>query len=76
MGSVWAGVVVFQRSMVDWRRGGVCLHWYLCILLYVKLSQCSGLPYIYGQLEEGWGLSALVYVHSSICETSWCSGLL
>ena len=24
--------------------GGVCLHWYLCILLYVKLSQCSGLP--------------------------------
>ena len=24
--------------------GGVCLHWYLCILLYVKHSQCSGLP--------------------------------
>ena len=49
--------------------GGVCLHWYLCILLYVKLIQCSGLPEIYGQLEEGWGLSALVSVHSSICET-------
>ena len=56
----------------------------------MKLNQCSGLPEIYGQLEEGvgsvctsvvvfhrcmvdwrrgWGLSALVYVHSSICET-------
>ena len=31
------GVVVFHRSMVDWRRG--------------------------------WGLSALVSVHSTICET-------
>ena len=76
--------------MVNWRRGGVCPHWYLCILLYVQLSQCSGLPEIFGQLEEGvgfvcngvvvfqrcmvdwrrgWGLSALVSVHSSICET-------
>ena len=23
----------------------------MCILLYVKLIQCSGIPYIYGQLE-------------------------
>ena len=37
----------------------------MCILLYVKLIQCSGITYIYGQLEEG----ALLYVHSSICET-------
>ena len=37
----------------------------MCILLYVKLMQCSGIPYIYGGLEEG----ALVYVHSAICET-------
>ena len=37
----------------------------MCILLYVKLIWCSGIPYIYGQLEEG----ALVYVHSAICET-------
>ena len=45
MGSAYTGVVVFHRSMVDWGRGdGVCLHWYLCIILYVKLMQCSGLP--------------------------------
>ena len=45
MGSAYTGVVVFHRSMVDWRRGDwVCLHWYLCIILYVKLMQCSGLP--------------------------------
>ena len=38
---------------------------YMCILPYVKLIQCSGIPYIYGQLEEG----ALVYVHSAICKS-------
>ena len=25
----------------------------MCIVLYVKLIQCSGIQYIYGQLEEG-----------------------
>ena len=25
----------------------------MCILLYVKLIWCSGVPEIYGQLEEG-----------------------
>ena len=45
MGSVCTGVVVFQRSMVNWRRGdGVYLHWYMCILLPVKCSWYSGLP--------------------------------
>ena len=37
----------------------------MCILLYVKPIRCSGITYINGQLKEG----ALVYVHSSICET-------
>ena len=38
----------------------------MCILLYVQLIWCSGIPYIYGQLEGG--TSALeVYVHSAIC---------
>ena len=32
--------------------GSVCPR-YLCIMLYVKLMWCSGLPWICGQLEEG-----------------------
>ena len=32
----------------------VC-HGYMCILLYVKLMQCSGVAQIYGRLEEGVG---------------------
>ena len=49
--------------------GQVCLLWYLCILLYVKLIQARGLPQMYGQLEEGWGMSAQVSVHTSIFKT-------
>ena len=41
------GVVVFHRSIVNWRRGP----WYMCILLCVKFIWCSGMPYIYGRLE-------------------------
>ena len=39
----------------------------MCILLYVKLTWCSGIPQMCGQLE-GVCLT-LVYVHSAICET-------
>ena len=35
------GVVVFHRSMVNWGWGYICLR-YMCILLYAKLIQCSG----------------------------------
>ena len=52
--------------MVNWR-GGTSDPKYMCILLYVKHIWCSGIPYIYGQLEAD--ISALVYVHSAICET-------
>ena len=61
--SMWNlfGVVVFQRSMLDWRRGmGSVCHGYMCILLYVKLIWCSGFPEIYAWLEEeAWGQSAM-----------------
>ena len=83
-------VVVFQRSLVNWRRGwglsalvewssrdvwliggggGVCLHWYLCILLYVKLIRVVVFHRSMVDWRRGWGLSALVSVHTSICET-------
>ena len=55
------GVVVFHTSMVDWR-GYICPK-YICILLYVKLIWCSGIPQIYGQLEEGdLGIFAFCYM--------------
>ena len=50
--------------MVNWR-GYICPK-YMCILVYVKLIWCSGIPEIYGQLEEG----VLVYVHFVIGKTS------
>ena len=39
---------------------------YLCIMLYLKLMSCSGLPCIYGWLEEGG---------QSVMKLIWCSGL-
>ena len=37
----------------------------MCIVLYVKLLWCSGIPYIYGQLEGGTsalGICAFCYM--------------
>ena len=37
----------------------------MCIVLYVKLIWCSGIPYIYGQLEGGTsvlGICAFCYM--------------
>ena len=37
----------------------------MCILLYVKLIWCSGVPYIYGQLQGGTsalGICAFCYM--------------
>ena len=48
-----------------WLKGGLICLGYMCILLFVKLIQCSGVAWIYGQLRGvhlPW-----VYVHSSIC---------
>ena len=57
------------------RGGGVYLHWYLCILLYVKVMQSRGLPQMYGQLEEG----VRSICHGYMCillfmKLIWCSG--
>ena len=45
--------------MIDWRKGYVCPR-YMCILLYVKLMWCSGVPYIYGKLEKGVKLNVIM----------------
>ena len=59
--------------MVDWRSGGVCLHWYLCILLYVKLSVV--VFEIYSQLEEGVGSVCTCVVVSHRSMVNWGVGL-
>ena len=71
--SNFCSVVVFQRSMLDWRRGkGSVCHGYMCILLYVRLIWCSGFPEIYAWLEEGaWGQSAM-----GICAFFYMSNLI
>ena len=51
--------MVFQRSMLNWGRGGSICHGYICIVLYMKLMCCNGFPEIYAQLEEGVGQSAM-----------------
>ena len=61
------GVLVFQRSMLNWRRGlGSICHRYMCIVLYMKLIWCIGFPEIYACLEEGVqsviGRCALCYI--------------
>ena len=70
--------MVFQRSMLDWRRGwGQCAIG-RCALCYISmiLKWCKGFPKIYAGLEEGWVNLPWVYVHYAIYETdlvSWFS---
>ena len=47
---------------------------YMCILLYVKHIQCSGIPEIYGQLEEplrGLDICAFCYMLKLL----WCNSI-
>ena len=60
------GVMVFHRAIVKWS-GETDYPQYMCILLYVKLISCKGIPHIYGQLDSGVYESSL-YVHSAICD--------
>ena len=64
--------MVFQRSMLDWRRGGgVNLPW-----VYMKHIWCNGFPEIYAQLEEGSGVNLQwVYVHCALSTRSATFGV-
>ena len=71
------GVVVFQRSMLDWRREwdqsamGICAFFYMGNLFGVMVFQRSIL-----NCRRGWVSLQWVYVHSAICENLiWCSGI-
>ena len=68
--------MVFQRSMLDWRRGlGLICHGYMCIVLYMKLIWCNGFPETCAHLEEGVGSIC----HGYMCivlymKPFWCDG--
>ena len=69
------GVVVFHRFMVNWR-GYMCPR-YMCILLYVKLMWCSGIPWIYGQLEgstSAISICAFCYMFNLFSVVVFCLG--
>ena len=88
--SIWnlCGVMVFQTSMLDWRRvGGLICHGCMCILLYMKCIRCNDFPEIYAQLEEGgmgsvctgicpffslWNIIGVVVFHRSM--VNWRRG--
>ena len=59
-------VVVYHRSLIDGRGWGLGVYicpGYMCIVLCVKHIWCSGIPLIYGQLEEGGlGICAFCYM--------------
>ena len=79
--------------MVNWWWGygqleGVHVPVYMCILLYVKLIWCSGIPQVYGQLEVGklillftsyekisslWNLFGVLVFHRSM--VNWGGGM-
>ena len=66
------GVVVLHGCMIDWR-GSIC-HAYICILLYVKLMQCSGVEWIYDQLMGGSICQVYICILPYV-KLIWCSGV-
>ena len=59
----WFSVVVFQQIYGWLGRGYIC-HGYMCILLYVTLIWCSGVPEMYGWLggTSAMGICAFFYM--------------
>ena len=66
--------MVLQRSMLDWRRGSICLR-YMCIVLYIYIyrsaMRCAkfGVEVLQTSMLN-WGVNLpWVYVHCAIYET-------
>ena len=71
--TAYVHVVVLSRDLLlNWRRGvGSICHWYMCILLYMKLFCAVVLHTSIVELEEKvWVSLPWVYLHSTICETA------
>ena len=73
------GVMVFQRSMLDWRRGvGSICHGHMCIFpIYIR-NLCGVMVFQKSMVDwrRGWGQSAigicaLCYIYQKLI---WCNG--
>ena len=65
--------MVFHRSIVS-SSGEYMYLQYMCIMLYVKVIWCNGIPYIYFQLE--WGYMYPPYMYILLCvKLMWCNGI-
>ena len=74
--SNWFGVVVFQRSMLNWKRGwgqyamGICVFCYIWQLFGVLVFQRSMLDWRrWGGVSLPWDMCILLYM-----KLIWCSG--
>ena len=70
------GVTVFHRCIVNWRWGEGYMHpQYMCILLYVIVIWCNGIPYIYCQLE--WGVRCILSILCILLYVTliWCNNI-
>ena len=67
--------MVFQRSMLDWRRGwgqsamGICALCYISNLFGVMVCHRTMLAW-----RRGWVNLPWIYVHCAIYATFWCNG--
>ena len=78
------GVMVFQRSIVNWRCEGYMYLQYMCNMVYVEHIWYHSIPYIFCQLGRGiyilsicafcymWNLFGVAIFHTSIL--NWCGG--
>ena len=58
------GVMVLNRSIVNWSRGYMYPQ-YMCIVLYMTLIWCNGIPYIYCQLV--WVMDRCILIICAFC---------
>ena len=66
------GVMVFHRSMLNWRRGGAQSALGICALCYICQVWCSGIQGIYAQLQ---GAICHGYMCIVLCmKLIWCNG--
>ena len=68
------GVIILHSSIVNWS-GGQMYPQYICILLYVTLIWCNGIPQIYCQLGYGEYMYLQYMCIMLHVKVIWCNGI-